>query len=308
MVSASGGSSPVGAAYIFEFGPSGELFEIAKLLPPVGDQSGFGSMIALEGDRALVGPHYSGNGVEILVLECDGMGLWSPVGALQIPSTISYNHVGPGLALKGDEAFVATRNGFLAYRRNAMGVWKLHLTSTHTAAAVADFGFQRPLIVAEGQVIEGCPDCLECFANGNGGFVAATRLRELMHGRPSASIASVGEQDLFLDFGLAGAGRFYFMLGSLTGTAPGIALPNSSDTLPLVFDAYTALMLDRPSLTVANAWGQLDELGRADAQFRVPSGLDPSFAGLVLHHAAVTLDVATGALEASNAVAVELVP
>jgi hypothetical protein len=71
--------------------------------------------------------------------------------------------------------------------------------------------------------------------------------------------------------------------------------------------AYTQLTLEHPSATLVNAWGQLDELGRADVRFQVPPGLAPSFQGLVLRHAAVVLDPATGLLAASNAALVELV-
>jgi hypothetical protein len=300
------GVATSGAAYVFQSTVLG-LVERAKLTPPQGEVFGFGRHVAFDGGRALVGTISGPQGYEVHVFEAVSPDVWVHSGAIVIPFGAPYSFWGGELALRGDDAFVATEAGYLHFRRRTDGTWSLIHTAIHGATSTQAFPIERSIFATDDQILVGCPECFGCFVN-TGGLVGVVDRNRLLHGRSTASIASVGTQDFFLDFGLAGAGRFYFTLGSVSGTSPGIALPNSSDTLPLVFDAYTSTLLDRPTLTITNGWGVLDELGRADAQFRVPNGLDPSFAGLVLHHAAVTLDPVSGALAASNAVAVELVP
>lgn len=302
-------SQQPGAVFLFERDSQSNWVEVHRFDALCFAPSGFGQAIDLQADRLVVGSCLSlQNTPAAVVYERNASGAWSSGALLECPAGIGHGSYASVVAVDGDTAICSADKGFVLFERIAPGDWrfKYAVASGHSLASPSPYW---SAIALDGKhVLAGSGQLDICNSGARRGAYITFDRERLLHSQPLASIAAQGAQDLLLDFGLAGAGRFYFMLGSLTGTAPGIALPNSSDTLPLVFDAYTALMLERPSLTVANAWGQLDELGRADAQFRVPGGLDPSFAGLVLHHAAVTLDVATGALEASNAVAVELVP
>ncbi|MBM3984543.1 MAG: hypothetical protein FJ296_02440 [Planctomycetes bacterium] len=96
------------------------------------------------------------------------------------------------------------------------------------------------------------------------------------------------QQNLALDLGRAHAGDDYFVLGSLTGTSPGLALP-SGTTLPLNDDFYFVFTLTSGNSPVLTDFsGTLDRAGAAAAQFNVPAGiLDAQAIGLTVHHAAV---------------------
>jgi hypothetical protein len=120
------------------------------------------------------------------------------------------------------------------------------------------------------------------------------------------SVSLGGTQHLDLDAGTDRAGAPYLVLGSASGTAPGIPLDNV--VLPLGFDAYTTL-----TLTSANngpfqgTFGLLDACGRATAQIVVPAGTDGTLAGLALDHAFLTLDLSSFTVGfASNAAGLSL--
>ncbi|MBL8900322.1 MAG: hypothetical protein JNM84_22005, partial [Planctomycetes bacterium] len=80
-----------------------------------------------------------------------------------------------------------------------------------------------------------------------------------------------GTQNLLLDAGAAQAGRTYFVLGSVSGTTPG--LPFGAFTLPLAFDPYFEFTLVVPNApTLFPSLGTLDGNGRANVAFAVPPG------------------------------------
>jgi hypothetical protein len=101
-----------------------------------------------------------------------------------------------------------------------------------------------------------------------------------------------GAQTLYVDAGVAQAGATYVVLGSVTGTSPG--LPLGPYHLPLQLDAYTLYTLNGfgggPLLPRV---GVLDAQGRASLTFVMPpssllAGLPLD--GVFVHHAAVLLD------------------
>lgn len=103
------------------------------------------------------------------------------------------------------------------------------------------------------------------------------------------------------------SGDLYFLLGSSSGTAPGI--PLGSVLLPLNPDGYFDFTAGSPNAgplvnTVGNFPGSL----QANAQLVLPAGLPPSLIGVTLSHAYFTFDFGLGAFTfASPAVAVNLV-
>lgn len=123
----------------------------------------------------------------------------------------------------------------------------------------------------------------------------------------SLSLGAGGTMDLVLAAGPEHAGRTFVVLGSASGTAPGI--PMGGDTIPLNYDPYMYL-----TIVYANAGpffstlGVLDAQGLASAQISLPPGSPPELAGLVLHHAFGVLDVPLAVLEASNAQPLDLLP
>ena len=125
----------------------------------------------------------------------------------------------------------------------------------------------------------------------------------------SLSLATGGSASFSLDAGADGAGLLYLILGSLTGTAPAIAVDGL--LVPLAFDGYTQFTLANPNQTPwSGSLGFLDPTGAATASLALPAGSPPALAGAMLHHAFVTVDLAaSGQLDsASNAWSIALTP
>jgi len=123
----------------------------------------------------------------------------------------------------------------------------------------------------------------------------------------AVSLASGGTVAFELDGSAAGAGAVYFLLGSLSGTSPGV--PFGALEIPLqVPDPYFNLTLSLAA-PLANGLGLLDENGRATITLNLPAGLPQVLVGGVLHHAALALDPVTLAGQwVSNAAPVTWVP
>ena len=127
----------------------------------------------------------------------------------------------------------------------------------------------------------------------------------LVAGLLEPSLSHPEDVDLALFGTSALESELYLVLGSVSGTSPG--LPLGMDTLPLNPDFLTDLMiLYANSGSFQNTLGTLSPKGGAKATFVLPTGLDPALAGLEIHFAALVRD--GGPLIASNAVTVTLVP
>jgi hypothetical protein len=118
------------------------------------------------------------------------------------------------------------------------------------------------------------------------------------------SVLTTGTQLLSLDAGAARAGRIFFLLGTYTGTSPGLPLPNGMH-LPLNPSLYLNVTASNPnSPPLTNSLGFLDGNGHAASAFHLPH-VPPAAAGLVLHHAYVLLQPIDFI---SNPVSLTLVP
>jgi outer membrane protein assembly factor BamB len=85
------------------------------------------------------------------------------------------------------------------------------------------------------------------------------------------------------------AGHVYLLLGSASGTAPGLAL--GEHFLSLAPDAYFLALATAPNQPpFLSTFGFLDGLGHGRAEFQLPAQLPAALAGTVLHHAWVELD------------------
>ena len=102
------------------------------------------------------------------------------------------------------------------------------------------------------------------------------------------SILAAAAQTLSLDAGVANAARSYWVVGSMTGTNPGVPLGNF--TVPIVFDLYTRLTVNAPNnVILASSFGTLDGQGKGQATFNTPRGrLAPYFIGITFYHAYFT--------------------
>jgi len=102
-------------------------------------------------------------------------------------------------------------------------------------------------------------------------------------------VSAGGTQSLTVQAGAAHAGEIYWILGSLSGTAPGT--PAGSFVLPLNPDPYFTYTLNHPnSGLLVDTFGHLDAVGEASAAFVLPFASPPALAGQTVHHAAVLLD------------------
>lgn len=122
-------------------------------------------------------------------------------------------------------------------------------------------------------------------------------------GENTASITDGFDVPFTLDFGASSAASPYLLLGSLSGTTPG--LPFAGGTLPLNSDALLTYTLTSPGAPfLPGSVGVLDAAGRGEAHVVAPPGALPAFIGLHTDWAAVTL--AAPEL-ASSAVGLDLV-
>jgi len=125
------------------------------------------------------------------------------------------------------------------------------------------------------------------------------------------SLAAGGTQHLALSAGPQPAFNLYFVVGTASGTAPGVA--TFAGTLPINPDPFTDFALAHlNTLPYGSNFGVLPPSGDGQITFTVPNGTDPALAGLTLHHAAVVLDM-TGPFGpvpslVSNPVPLALVP
>lgn len=122
------------------------------------------------------------------------------------------------------------------------------------------------------------------------------------------SLSSGGVQALTLAAPAPQAGVPYLLLGTLSGTAPGV--PVDGLVLPLNLDAYMLVTLNSPNQPpLAGSFGTLDAQAAATASFSVPGGSNPAWAGAVFDHAFVAFDPVTlNVAYVSNAVSATLAP
>jgi hypothetical protein len=120
------------------------------------------------------------------------------------------------------------------------------------------------------------------------------------------SLAQGGQQVLALDAGPSHAGALFILVGSLSGTSPGLVLDGL--VLPINPDAYTNLTLT-PTPLLAGTPGFLDASGKGSVQFNLPPATSPGFAGLTLQHAFAGFDLTAGKVTfTSNAETLTLMP
>ncbi|MHC4377145.1 MAG: hypothetical protein ACYS26_11155 [Planctomycetota bacterium] len=123
-----------------------------------------------------------------------------------------------------------------------------------------------------------CEDCTEPTITGGG----------------DVSVSAGGSVDLRAQFGPGSEGQLYWILGSASGSTPGT--PFEGQIVPLNVDSYTLLTLNPGTPPLANNFGTLDLDGFGTATFSLPANSDPSFAGITGTHAALLLDLSSGAL------------
>ncbi|MCB9682549.1 MAG: hypothetical protein H6733_13875 [Alphaproteobacteria bacterium] len=121
----------------------------------------------------------------------------------------------------------------------------------------------------------------------------------------TVSVTTGGMVTFAIDAGAAYAGKPYVVLGSNTGTSPGITLFGASFALNP--GPYLQLTRNPPARPPFHGFrGTLDAHGRATATFRVPAGLNPIYVGTTLDHVVAVWD--GGVAFTSQPVGFQLVP
>lgn len=132
----------------------------------------------------------------------------------------------------------------------------------------------------------------------------------ILYGCPwQLSVADGGTQELNLTKSESADLLGYLLLGSTSGTSPGIQLsfPNFV-SIPLnPADPYFAYTLANPNLPpLSNSLGALGSKATSvSSSFTLPPGLGPGLVGTVIHHAFVLLQDGLP-VDASNAVELQL--
>jgi hypothetical protein len=314
-----------GAAYVFEL-EGATWKQKAKLSPTNGVRTGVS--IALSGDVLAVGaPGDSGEYPSIpstnrvFVYRRSGSS-WSQE-TLASPSPSSGAHVGWSVDVDGEllaygEPTATSQAGRVRVHRFDGTAWQPLATFDGGAA---DDQLGRGVALAAGLVALGAPQAHTGAVPGFGTplttskgpgevWVAPVPQGPDLFATPDVlSLATGGTQTLALTTCPAKPGELYLLLGSLSGTSPGI--PVDGLVLPLALDPYTLYLLANPNPPhLPGSFGTLDGTGAGSAQLLLPAGSSPGWAGAVFHHAFAVLAVAAGpqVVQVSGAAGLTLVP
>ena len=114
------------------------------------------------------------------------------------------------------------------------------------------------------------------------------------------SVQAGGTQFLQYDAGPAFAGESFLVLGTASGTAPGITYRGV--TVPLNPDSYLLYTLLNPlNPLLPQGGGALDANGSVQLGFILPAASSAALVGLTVHHSGVTLRASGGAVEIAHA-------
>ena len=99
-----------------------------------------------------------------------------------------------------------------------------------------------------------------------------------------------GTATFSLSAGQQYAGLPYLLMGTLSGTTPGVPI-DAHQTLPLNPDGYWLNTLIAPGPPLSNSLGVLDGGGFATVTFTVPPSTSLLFAGMTVSHAFVAIEL-----------------
>ena len=321
-----------GKAFVYDLSPATGQWTLSATLmaSDASPGDGFGS-VALSGDVAVVGAYEDDAGCvgsppdcnsgSAYVFERDAGGNWSQTAQLVPSDSEAQDNFGLSVSVAGTTIVVGARNwdgssadvGTAYVFAKQGSAWnEIHRLTAPGAGPGARAGYATGLSKDGRFAILGAPQDDGASLKTGAAYVVGTSLTA---DRETASLSAGDVVNFSLWAGQTPGppNQLYVLLGSLSGTCPG--LPLDKELLPLnvggEYFGYTLNSVNTPPLT--NSFSTLDAMGQASAAFTIPAGTDPSLAGLVLHHAFVALDLTSipGAAVvdfASNAVGFQTVP
>lgn len=319
-----------GRAFIYEHSAGSFNLAATLIASDAAPGDGFGA-VALSGDTAVVGayeaddacmpPDANCNSGAAYVFERDPNGNWLETAKLVPSDTEATDNFGWSVALEGNVILVGARNwdgvlgdvgtGYVFAKQGT--AWnEIHTLSPMGRKGGSRSGWTLALSEDGRTAMLGSPGDNGAITGSGAAYAIGTSFsadRDVV-------VLSTGDVVNFSLWAGAEAGhenQLYFILGSVSGTCPGF--PLDGQRLPLnVADEYFNYTLGNAGAPpLANAFGNLDANAQANASFSVPAGLSPNLAGVVFHHAYVTLDLEQipGAAVVdfvSNAVGFQVVP
>lgn len=291
-----------GSAYLFQRDELGLWSEHSVLVPSDGEAGEqFGRAVALTDATIAVGApianHSCDSSGAVYVYERQLDGAWPQIARLALADAEIDDKLGNAIALSPDgHRLLAGAEGTLEasgaahlFERPPEGVWQLAASLDAADANSGDtFGFSVSL--GEHYCIVGA------WKNEDHGPLSGSAYTFDLAPWETAplelSLKAGGSQEWSLSAGVQHAGKLVLVLGSATGTEGGLELPNGIK-LPLAVDDYFMLTLSQPNGgPLSKSLALLPAGGEYFGRFRLPGGMNPALAGLVLHHAALLIDPA----------------
>jgi hypothetical protein len=296
----------------FAFGGLEFLGELSDPSPT--PQSDFGAELAMSADYLAVrsaNGSSSGSPVngERIVMFRQEFGSFVPDGAIQLPQ--GWTSIGDTMVFGANSLAVTLRGNQgtrVALYQRLQGSWVLR-TSFDEPEQVDPSLFA---LAADGQrVVTASAD----VPGPNGVHAAAwawdfsgLECPGLVTSPRELSVSQGGEVDWVTSLAPLFGGDLFLVLGSSSGTSPGV--PLGTLQVPLNFDEWSLFTLTSINQgPLAGTLGTLDNLGGAVSRLTAPAGNDPALVGATLHQATLTFDPLTGAATGvSGASALQLVP
>lgn len=294
-----------GSVYVFVEPPGGWSgtpanpgTETAKLTASDGQAlDNFGSDVALDGGTLLVGAHADDDlgvdGGSAYVFTGAGA-LWNERAKLLADGGSVNGQFGGTVDLEGDVALIGAGNednvdpgtgaAYLFVRQ--AGVWVQQEKLVAPDGALSD-NFATSVSLSGGTYAAGAQN--DDDHGNNSGSAYVFRLPALHAGGDVLSVAAGGGASFLLSAGPANALLPYLLLGTASGTSPGV--PLGGLVVPINPDPYTDFTLLAPGQPpLVDSLGVLDGNGVGQAGLLLPPGSPASLVGLTLDHAYVVID------------------
>lgn len=315
-----GSAGTSGAVFVFDYNGA-TWTQTARLVPPtLSALDDFGASVSLYGDTLLVGaplddnPGTDAGSAHVFVFTG---GTWQYRQQISAPQPFANDHFGSSVSLAGNTAIVGAPDAdpsgsgsgsAFRYSRTSFG-WILGEVLQPTTPAAGDsFGtavaVEHRADMLQDDLAVGAP-----FHNTTLSDVGAAYAYQAISDLPGLSLtanvnqislSAGGTQVLTCSAGPLQAGKPYRVVGSLSGTSPGVVLGGLTTvpsilfvsrhamfTLQLNADRYlrTTLTNPNPPAPLFNSVGFLDVNGQATVTFTLPPGSHFLPAGSVIQHA-----------------------